>query len=52
MGGKFYTKRQANIAFKFPELDATKTIHWDCHIDETTAKSATSYDMITRMDCM
>jgi hypothetical protein len=36
LGGKFYTKREALIDFRFPELDTTKTVTWSCHIDENT----------------
>jgi transposase InsO family protein len=52
LGGKFFTKRQALIDFKFPELDNTKKVTWSCHIDESTTKANASYDMIIGMDLM
>ena len=45
-GGPFSTKRKALIDFKFPEFSENKTVTWICHVDDTTARDKSKYDMI------
>jgi hypothetical protein len=52
LGGKFFTKHQALLDFKFPELDSTKMVTWKCHVDDSTSANKAAYDMIIGMDLM
>jgi hypothetical protein len=52
LGGRFATKSTANVRFRSPELDNTKTITWPCHVDDKTKPMEASYDMILGMDLM
>ena len=47
-----FHKTKALIDFKFPEFSENKTVTWICHVDDTTARDKSKYDMIIGMDCM
>jgi transposase InsO family protein len=49
-GGNFVTHRRATLDFTFPELNATKCVTWQCHIDHKTDPLHTPYDMIIGLD--
>ena len=48
--GVFHTKYRANIEFAIPELDATKSVTWQFHVDDSPG--AHRYDMILGRDIM
>ena len=52
MGGTFKTRRKAQIELKFPEFSHNKTVTWIAHVDETTKKDTSQYDMIIGTDLM
>jgi hypothetical protein len=52
LGGNFTTKYESLLDFKFPELNTSKTVTWQAHVDEKTSSKEASYDMIIGMDMM
>jgi hypothetical protein len=52
LGGKFKTKRKALVEFKLPELSNSKKVTWLFHVDESSDKDWSFYDIILGMDIM
>ena len=52
LGGKFQTKRKAQIQFKLPEFSTNKVINWTAYIDDSTKSKNAQFDMIIGNDLM
>jgi hypothetical protein len=50
MAGTFTTTKVAMLNFKMPELSTSKSITWPVHVDESTSRSDTPYDLILGLD--
>ena len=49
-GGEFLTTHTTNVELVLPELDATKIVKWNFHVDDSQKTSR--YDMITGQDLL
>ena len=52
MGETFKTRRKAQIELKFPEFSHNKIVMWIVHVNETTKKDTSQYNMIIGTDLM
>ena len=50
--GIFKTNKTCKVQFVLPEFDLNKIIEWKMHVDDSTAASASNYDMIIGTDLM
>ena len=46
LSGSLVTEKSAKLAFKIPEMSTTKLVNWTCHVDETTQRKESPYDII------
>jgi hypothetical protein len=51
-GGNFTTAQECKILFQLPELDRSKVIEWNVHVDTTVSPHMSKYDMIMGTDLL
>ena len=51
-GGNFTTAQECKILFQLPELDRSKVIEWNVHVDTTVSPYVSKYDMIMGTDLL
>ena len=50
MAGTMTTNSLAQVDIRLPKLSKSKTVTWDCHIDDTTRPNRSPYDIILGID--
>ena len=51
-GGVFMTMKECKILFQLPELNSSKVIEWNVHVDTTVSPCNSQYDMIMGTDLL
>ena len=46
------TMKECKILFQLPELDSSKVIEWNVHVDTTVSPCESQYDMIMGTDLL